>query len=239
MIDALDALKLIRTQSLRQPVARRAVSAMTHAPVNSFKPAAAPKPDLFQKGLQQLQSGHPEVAPLPSRMPKVIRGAVKPSVQPELHKALLEKPAPSGGLGGLFQTLKTRFLPKVTPAPAQPAMNPAQKLRQAMQASKMQIAETAPKPAGASQNNPFRSMESVLLNHNMEAAGLKNPGLTAQAANGLKREANPKPATGLAAVTMPLTGVGLLTAPVAAPAAMVVKPALINPFVAKLPVIIP
>jgi len=232
MIDALDALKLMRTQGMRQPAARRVIAPVAQPLVNIFKtgPKAAPKLDQFQKALAQ-----PEV----TKFPKAVRGAIKPTLHPEAHQALLEKPAPSGGLGGLFQTLKTKWLAKVTPAPVQPALNPVQNLRQAMEANRMHVAETAPKPFAAGQNNPFRTMEALLLNDKTEAAGLREAAQSSRATNKLGQNANPNPASGIAAVTMPLAGVGLVASPLVGPAAIVMKPALMNPFVAKLPVIIP
>lgn len=208
MMDALDALRMMRMQNLRTPVSR---SVKAPAPSVLFgKSNLTPKPallnDLFQKAEQ----------PIPGPVAK--GGRIVGTKIP-----FLEKPAPSGGLGGLFQTLKSNWLPPVTPAPAQ---QPSQAFQEAAKRVN---------PAA----NPFKTMEAILLAKTEDLAGAQNPALRTQSLNGTKPDLSKKPIGSLTAIALPFAGVGLLAAPVLGPTALVVNPALLNPVVNQLPILIP
>jgi hypothetical protein len=195
----LDALRMMRTQNMQQPAARTATPAPATQPrFGEIQAAPAPQQDLFKRNA--------------------------PSVEP---KPILEKSAPSGGLGGLFQTLKSNLLPSITPAPVDKSTQ--------VQAANAQVNDATKRVAAT---NPF-AREAILLDKNVVFAGLQTPAMKTQSLNGTKPEQKPKPIGGLSAIALPFAGVGLLAAPVLAPAALVVKPALVNPFLSQLPILIP
>jgi hypothetical protein len=218
MMDALDILKLVHMPDLQKTTsptaaARPAAPASTNV-FGGVKNTPAPKPalknDLFQKSDQS------ETAPM-SKGGRMVESAKKP---------LLEKPAPSGGLGRLFQTLRSNCLPPVAPASVSASTQATQ-----------EAAQKANLVAPAA--NPFKTMEAILLGKAENLAGLQNPALKTQSLEGAKPEMNKKPIAGLAGVALPLAGIGLLAAPVLGPAALVVKPGLLNPIVTQLPVLVP
>lgn len=226
MIDALDALKLIRTQGMR-PAATRLGSARaaTQPLINLFQSAPGPKMDQFQ---QQV-----------SGLAKQGRFGQKAIAQPEAHKpALLGKPAPSGGMGGLFQTLKSKWFGSTVPAPVQNSLlHPMKKLQQAIEAQKMDLAETVPKPSAIAPVNPFRTVEAILLHpQQTEVMASKAPALVSQSLSGTALDTGRKLVNRATDATMSIAGMALLAAPIAAPAAAVSQ---VNPFVLKLAAFIP
>ena len=130
------------------------------------------------------------------------------------NAAPLEKPAPLGGLGRFFQALKSKLTPQsaisALPAPARLSMQALQDAHAATQ-----------------KVNP-----AALV-------GNQNPALKAGALNQFKLDFNKKPMASFAALALPIAGLGLLAAPVVAPSALAVNPALLNPVVNQLPIFIP
>jgi hypothetical protein len=211
MAVAFDTLR-----SMPKPVIRRMTSALTQAPVNASRQASVTIPDRFQKGLQQ--TGHPQVGQPPNRPPTVIRGAINPSAHPERHQDLLKKPASPGGLNRPVQAPESSG--KVTPASEQHTRALAQ---MTSEAAKKNV-------ASRSDHNPFKS---ALLSQNMSAAGLKKHGMTTPATPSPQRKTGPQFA-GAAATAMSAGSISLLSSFVAGPAALVMKPALMNTLVSKL-----
>lgn len=193
----IDALRMMRTQNLQQTAARTAAPAPATQPrFGDIQAAPTSQQDLFKK-----------------------------SVQPVEPKTNLEKSTPSGGLGGLFQTLKSKCLPAITPA----------SVEKPTQAATAQVNEAAKRAVAT---NPF-TREAILLAKDVDIVGMQNPTMKTQSLNSTKPEQKPKPIGGLSAIALPFAGVGMLAAPVLAPAALVVKPALVNPFLSQLPILIP
>ena len=195
MSDALDALKLMRATGMRPNP-----SAMPQRPVAFGKAQAVASPaiqkDLFQKEGPAKGSG---------MLPKTIR-------TPQTAN-LLEKPALSGGRGGLFQALKTQAQ-KFKDSP--PVFGNTQKVN------------------AATRPNPFKVMDSTTLVKNGETSGAQSSALKTQALTGTKQDMKSRPSGGVAPVALSFAGVGMLVAPVMGPAALVAKPGLINGMVSKL-----